>query len=258
MKIPCRSEVSESHSVVSDSLQPHGLSMEFSRPEYWSGIVPTEELNSGLPHHRQTDSLPAEPPGKPKNTGVGSLSLLQGIFLTQESNWGLLHCRWILYQLSYEGSPFHVEERWYYQAEVIHPSVQKLTLGRLWGAGDVAEETATCWREHGPQRRKGCCVERSEGSDQCASSVYTFYLKLALGSQVGVPPSLVQGCPLHSATNPETLWITCTRYYWPRWGWWQGVSAQKASNTGQLMQAPFPGKAVVSFWVTFGGNILNV
>ena len=28
---------SESHSVVSDSLQPHGLSMEFSRPEYWSG-----------------------------------------------------------------------------------------------------------------------------------------------------------------------------------------------------------------------------
>ena len=28
-----------------------------------------------------------------------------GIFLTQESNWGLLHCRWILYQLSYQGSP---------------------------------------------------------------------------------------------------------------------------------------------------------
>ena len=39
--------------------------------------------------------------GKPKNTGVGSLSLLQGIFLTQESNQGLLHCRPILYQLSY-------------------------------------------------------------------------------------------------------------------------------------------------------------
>ena len=39
------------------------------------------------------DSLPSEPPGKPKNTGVGSLSLLQGIFLTQELNWGLLHCR---------------------------------------------------------------------------------------------------------------------------------------------------------------------
>ena len=37
----------------------------------------------------QADSLPDEPPGKTKNTGVGSLSLLQWIFPTQESNWGL-------------------------------------------------------------------------------------------------------------------------------------------------------------------------
>ena len=44
----------------------------------------------------QVDSLPSEPPGKPKNTGVRSLSLLQGSFLTQESNQGLLHCRQIL------------------------------------------------------------------------------------------------------------------------------------------------------------------
>ena len=53
----------------------------------------------------QADSLPAEPQGKPKNTGVDSLSLLQGIFPTQESNRGLLHCRQILYQLRYQGSP---------------------------------------------------------------------------------------------------------------------------------------------------------
>ena len=39
------------------------------------------------------------------NTGVGSLSLLQQIFLTQELNWGLLNCRQILYQLSYQGNP---------------------------------------------------------------------------------------------------------------------------------------------------------
>ena len=45
------------------------------------------------------------PQGKPKNTGIGSLSLLQQIFLTQELNQGLLHCRWILYQLSYQGIP---------------------------------------------------------------------------------------------------------------------------------------------------------
>ena len=53
----------------------------------------------------QEDSLLSEPPGKPKNTGVGSLSFLQGILLTQELNQGLLHCGRILYQLSYQGSP---------------------------------------------------------------------------------------------------------------------------------------------------------
>ena len=53
----------------------------------------------------QADSLPSETPGKPKNTGVGSLSFLQGVFPTQESNWGLLHCRLIFCQLSYQGSP---------------------------------------------------------------------------------------------------------------------------------------------------------
>ena len=41
-----------------------------------------------------------------QNTGMGSLSHLQGIFLTQGSNPGLLHCRPILYQLSHKGSHF--------------------------------------------------------------------------------------------------------------------------------------------------------
>ena len=40
-----------------------------------------------------------------QNTGVGSLSLLQGIFPTQGSNSGLPHCRWIVYELSHKGSP---------------------------------------------------------------------------------------------------------------------------------------------------------
>ena len=52
-----------------------------------------------------TSQADSEPPGKPKNTGVGSLSLLHGIFPIQESNWHLLHCRQILYQLSYQGRP---------------------------------------------------------------------------------------------------------------------------------------------------------
>ena len=60
---------SESHSVVSDSWQPHALCSPWNSPG--------------------------------QNTGVGSCSLLQGVFSTQRSNLGLLHCRWILYQLSH-------------------------------------------------------------------------------------------------------------------------------------------------------------
>ena len=63
----------ESHSVMSNSLQPCGLYSPWNSPG--------------------------------QNTGVGSLSLLQQI-LTQESNQGLPHCRQILYQLSHKGSPF--------------------------------------------------------------------------------------------------------------------------------------------------------
>ena len=95
---------SESRSVVHQS-------MEFCRPEYWGGQpfpspgdFPNPEIEFRSPT-LQADFLPAEPSGKPKNTGVGSLSLPQAIFLTHESNWGLLHCRCILHQLSYQGSP---------------------------------------------------------------------------------------------------------------------------------------------------------
>ena len=75
----------------------------------WAAMPPPGDLpNLGIklrPSALLADSLPSEPPGKPTNTGMGSLSLLQGIFLTQESNQGLPHCRWILYKLSYQGSP---------------------------------------------------------------------------------------------------------------------------------------------------------
>ena len=58
----------------------------------------------------QADSLPAEPREKTKTTGMGSLSLLQRIFQTQELNRGLLHCRQILYQQSYHGSHKYLME----------------------------------------------------------------------------------------------------------------------------------------------------
>ena len=50
-----------------------------------------------------------------QDTGVGSLSRLQGVFPTQGSNPGLLHCRWILYQLSHKGSPLWWWWRWFSQ-----------------------------------------------------------------------------------------------------------------------------------------------
>ena len=56
---------------MSDSLRPHGLYSPWNSPG--------------------------------QNTGVGSLSLFQGIFPIQGSNPGLPHCRWILYQLSHQG-----------------------------------------------------------------------------------------------------------------------------------------------------------
>ena len=65
---------SESHSVLSNSLQPHGLYSPWNSPG--------------------------------QNTGVGSLSLLEGIFPTQGSNLDILYCRQILDHLSQQGSPF--------------------------------------------------------------------------------------------------------------------------------------------------------
>ena len=90
-----RESESESHSVGSAFLQPHGL------------------------------YSPWDSPGQ--NTGVGSLALLQGIFPTQRLNPGLLHCRQILYQLSYEGNPQMRE-----------------ALGKGWGSpgGSDGEESA--------------------------------------------------------------------------------------------------------------------
>ena len=98
-----RSE-SESRPVVSDLGDPvdciHGLLQ--ARILGWVAFPSPGDLpNPGIKPMSpalQADSLPAEPPGKPKNTGVGSLSLLQRIFPTQGSNPDLPHCRQILRQ----------------------------------------------------------------------------------------------------------------------------------------------------------------
>ena len=69
--------------------------MGFSRQGHWSGLLgppPGDLANPGIKPRSpalQVDSLPSEPPGKPNNIGVGSLSLLQGILPTQELNRGV-------------------------------------------------------------------------------------------------------------------------------------------------------------------------
>ena len=95
------------------------VAIPFSRDLLNPGIEPRSPATAGRFFTRNS-----EPPGKPKNTGVGGLSLLQGIYLTQESNWGLLHCRQILYQLSYQGSPQTALER------IIHNTQNMITIRR--------------------------------------------------------------------------------------------------------------------------------
>ena len=93
---------------MSDSLRPHGLYSPWNSPGQNAGMG-SLSFSRGSSQLRspalQADSLPAEPQWTPKNTAVGSLSLLQGIFPIQESNQGLLHGRQILYRLSYQWSP---------------------------------------------------------------------------------------------------------------------------------------------------------
>ena len=92
---------SESCSVVSDSLQPHGLYSPWNSPG--------------------------------QNTGVGSLSLFQGIFPTKGLNPGLLHCGWTLYQLSHKGSTIGIQ----------FSSVQSLSRVRLFATAWIAARQAS-------------------------------------------------------------------------------------------------------------------
>ena len=80
----------------------------FLQSESVSCLVGSDYLRS---HGLQPTRLlcPWNSPGK--NTGVGSYSLFQEIFPTQESNLDLLHCRQILYHLSHQGSPFPAKFR---------------------------------------------------------------------------------------------------------------------------------------------------
>ena len=108
LRFPCRrKKEGESCSVVPNSLWPHGL---------YSPWNPSCQ-----------------------DTGVGSLSLLQGIFPTQGSNPGLPHCRQILYQLSHQGRPGILE--W-----VTYPFSSETCWPRNWtGVSCIAGRFFTSW-----------------------------------------------------------------------------------------------------------------
>ena len=100
------------------------------------------------------------------NTGVGSLSLLQGIFPTQGSNPGLPHCRWILYQLSHQGTPRTLE--W-----VAYPFSGRSSWPRNWtGVSSIAGRFFTNWAIWLKRMKWSCCLLlKSRAPNQCAQKL---------------------------------------------------------------------------------------
>ena len=102
---------SERRSVMSDSLRPHGLCSQWNSLGQNTGVRSLSLLQGIFPiqgsktglSHCRRILYQLSHKGSPRI--LEGLSLLQWIFLTQESNWGLLHCRQILYQPSHQGSP---------------------------------------------------------------------------------------------------------------------------------------------------------
>ena len=104
----------KSHSVLCDSLQPHGLYSPWNFPGQNTGVgslsllqevFPTQGSNPDLPHFARILYQLSHKESPRILEREGSLSFLQQIFPTPESNQGLLNCRQILYQLNYEGNP---------------------------------------------------------------------------------------------------------------------------------------------------------
>ena len=103
---------SESHSVVSNCLQPHGRYSPWNSPgqntgvgclSLLHGIFQTQGLNPGLLHGRQI-IYQLSHKESPRILEWVVCPFSNGSSQPNFFSWGLLHCRWILYQLSYQGS----------------------------------------------------------------------------------------------------------------------------------------------------------
>ena len=105
MGLPWEVKVAQSCPTLCDRMNYTVRGILHSRILEWiafpsPGDLPNSEIEPRSPS-LQADSLPVELQRKLKNTGVGSLSLLQGIFPTQELNPGVPRWRWTLYCLSH-------------------------------------------------------------------------------------------------------------------------------------------------------------
>ena len=111
---------SENELLMSDSVQPHGLYSPWNSPGQNTGVDSLSFLQGIFPSPGdlpdpgieprspplQADSLPAEPQEKPMNIGAGSLSLLQGIFLTQENELGSPALKAVSLPTELSGKPY--------------------------------------------------------------------------------------------------------------------------------------------------------
>ena len=162
---------------MSDSLQPHGLYSPWNSP--------------GL------------------NTGVGSRSLLQGIFPTQGWNSGLPHCRWTLYQLSHKGSPRILE--W-----VAYP----FSSGSSWPVNRTRVSCAACgffinWALREAQRQAwGLAYRFQKWLPQWPTPLtgHNCDIQARLDTRQGEPEGIIVPASVLQKARRSGLWVT---HGWP-------------------------------------------
>ena len=178
---------------MSDSLRPHGLHSPWNSPG--------------------------------QNTGVGSLSLLQGIFPTQGSNPGLLYCRQILYKLSHKGSPRILE--W-----VAYPFSSRSSQSRnRTGVSSIAGRSFTNWAMREVLWRNICShfnyflrIDFQKWNYRSKAMILYTHRHIYIKSKLLGPP-IIMGCNLsgfsvHGILQAKILeWVAMPSFRgssWPR------------------------------------------
>ena len=174
---------------------------------------------------------------------MGSLSLLQGIFPTQGSNPGLLHCRWILYQLSHKGSLRRLE--W-----VAYPFSSRPSRPRNWTrVSRIAGRFFTNWAIREARRLYSIFIKAIQAAEDV--EVNRVPLALQLQGWLAAVPDLVGSllpCPGDPITLilHLTLTLFCTEETWPH-----------VPEVSAALWAPGPLRVQRPFWAGFQGREVN-